>query len=814
VSGLTQALARERLAAEGPNAMPTEAARGAFAVVAGVLRQPMFLLLIGAAAVYLLLGDMREALVLAASLVVVIAITVVQERRTERTLAALRDLSSPRALVIRDGREVRIPGCEVVRGDLLLLREGDRVPADARLAEAHALAIDESMLTGESVPVEKHAGSGSDESVVFSGTLAVRGTGKAEVVATGARTELGRIGAALAGVDRGRTLLEAETAWLVRLVASAALVLSVLVAALYFALRGNALAAVLAGLTLAISLVPEEFPVVLTIFLALGAWRISRQGVLTRRLPAVEMLGATTVLCTDKTGTLTENRMALAQAWHDGAWHAPSTDRGAHGLLDAAALACEPRPFDPMERALLPVDHEARVAGAMLEQRYPLAPGFLAVCHGWRLADGSRIAAVKGAPETVLSLCRVEPAAHERLTAAATDAAGRGLRVLAVARSARPDAAWPADPREMSFEFLGFVALADPVRATVPGAIALCRTAGIRIVMITGDHPATALAIARQAGIDDARALSGIELDAMDDASLARAAASTSVYARVRPEQKLRIVRALRAAGEVVAMIGDGVNDAPALKAAHIGVAMGRRGTDVAREAASLVLIEDDFGSIVGTVRLGRRIHDNIRNAMRYLLAVHVPLAGMALVPLAAGWPLLLFPVHVLFMEFVIDPASSIVFEAEQADPRVMERPPREPGERLFNAQSLAIGFLLGAGVLVAMMGLYAWTLGFATEGEARATAFATLVAGNLALILASRSRNLTMLGTLRRSNPALWWIVAATLAALAATLYLPAVAALFRFEPIGPGLLAAAGAAGFASVLWYDAYKVARPRN
>jgi Ca2+-transporting ATPase len=804
--GLSSAEAGRRLAAEGPNSLPQSRQAGLWGTVLAVLREPMFVLLMGAAAVYLVLGDLAEALVLAASIGAILVITVVQERRTERALEALRDLSSPRALVVRDGAQARIPGAEVVRGDRLLLREGDRVAADGRVGEAYDLEVDESMLTGESLPVPKAAGA-----AVASGTLVVRGSGAAEVTATGARAELGRIGASLATLDSGRTSLERETARMVRYIAWIAGALCVLFAAAFVALRGDPLGGILAGLTLAMSLLPEEFPVVLTIFLALGARRIARHGVLTRRLPAVETLGAATVLCCDKTGTLTENRMTLAQAWTGDGWRPPGA---AHReLVRAAALACEPTPFDPMERAIVAADGPAAPRPA-IERRYPLSGSFLAVAHAYRpAADDARVL-MKGAPETVVALCAMDGEARTRALAAAADAASRGMRVLAVAEARAPPA-WLDAPQGYPWRFAGLVALADPLRPAAAAAIALCRRAGIRVLMITGDHAATARAIAREAGIDAREVVTGPQLEALDDAALRRCVAGTQVFARVRPEQKLRLVLALRDSGEVVAMTGDGVNDAPALKAAHIGIAMGRRGTDVAREAAALVLLEDDFTSIVGTIRLGRRIYDNIRNAMRYLVAVHVPLAGMAFIPLAAGWPLFLFPVHVVFLEFVIDPACSLVFEAERSDPNVMERPPRPVGERLFTPASLALGVALGAGVLVAAALVLGWAQWAGrAEGEARALAFTALVAGNLALIFANRSHELTLLELATHENAALWWILAGATAALAASIYVPAAAGIFRFAAPGLRDLALAAACGAASVLWYDLYKIRRRRR
>jgi Ca2+-transporting ATPase len=808
-TGWTAAEARERLAREGPNSLPSAGRRGLAAIALEVAREPMFLLLAAASSVYLVLGNVQEALVLAASVLVILVITALQQRKTERALEALRDLSSPRATVVRDGVAQRIAGSAVVRGDLLLLAEGDRVPADARLVAVNDLIVDESLLTGESLPVEKWVGAEGRESLVFSGTLAVKGQARAIVSATGPRTEFGRIGASLATQRTERTLLQRETARVVRLIAAAAFVLCAAVALLYFALRGDALAAVLAGLTLAMAILPEEFPVVLTVFLALGAWRIGRRGVLTRHMPAVEMLGAATVLCVDKTGTLTENRMVLAET-------RPAPGVAAGDLLEAAALACELDPFDPMDRAIL-AGAAADAPGAAdirrswrLEHDYPLAPGFRAMCHAWRAPGGEARLAIKGAPETVLALCALDASVLRRALEEAGEAASRGLRLLAVGSADWREPRWPESPQRVTFTFLGFVALSDPVRKSVPAAVAECRRAGIRVVMITGDYPGTACAIAREAGLAaHAEVLTGSELEAMSDEALAQAARRVHVFARILPEQKLRLVNAFKAAGEVVAMTGDGVNDAPALKAAHIGIAMGRRGTDVAREAAALVLLEDDFGSIVETVRMGRRIYENIRNAMRYIIAVHVPTVGMSFLPLVFGWPLFLFPVHVVFLEFVIDPACSVAFEAEASEENAMDRPPRDPRRPLFDAQMLATGLGLGASVLAAVFCVYWWGQSDGrADAELRALGFATIVFGNLALILANRSSERSIAAMLARPNPALWWVVLGTLCALAAAVYVPPVAELFRFAPLGALEVGVALAAGTAGVVWFELMK------
>jgi Ca2+-transporting ATPase len=813
--GLSSAEAERRLLQDGPNTLPAAQPRHTLAIAIEVVREPMFLLLIGGVVIYLLLGDVREALVLAASVLVVMGITVVQERKSERALEALRDLSSPRAHVVRDGVEQRIAGAQAVRGDVLILSEGDRVPADAVLLAVTGLHVDESLLTGESLPVEKQVSSqGAREGLVFSGTLVIKGQGRAEVAATGSRTEMGRIGVSLAAIETGKTSLQIETGRVVRFIATVAIVLCTVLAVSYALLRNDWLGGVLAGLTLAMAILPEEFPLVLTVFLALGAWRIGRHGVLTRRIPAVEMLGATTVLCVDKTGTLTENRMSVAEVFYAGQWRKPDTQAAV--LLEAAALACELDPFDPMERAILLAAESVAPSATTarrewrLQADYPLHAGFLAICHGWRSPQGEMRVAIKGAPETVLALCAIDADARASAMDEVTRASQRGLRLLAVAESPWNDTLWASDPAQYPFRWLGFVALADPLRASVPAAVAECRRAGIRVVMITGDHPGTALAIARQAGIEaDNGALTGAEIAAMNDVELAQAAARVQVYARITPEQKLRLVMAYKADGEVVAMTGDGVNDAPALKAAHIGVAMGRRGTDVAREASSLVLINDDFGSIVETVRLGRRIYRNIRNAMCYLISVHVPTVGIAFLPLAFGWPLILFPVHVVFLEFIIDPACSIVFEAEAGDDDAMTQAPRDPAQPLFDARTVGMSLLAGVTVLISVCLLYGWALAQGRgDGEARALAFAAIVSGNLALIIMNRADEKSFIGAFVQPNPALWWIVLGTVAALAASLYVAPVARIFRFDALAAHDLLMALIAGIAGVFGVDAAK------
>ncbi|MGE5672773.1 MAG: cation-translocating P-type ATPase, partial [Mycobacterium leprae] len=722
--GLTEAEAAERLKTHGYNELPSAKPRTILAIALEVIKEPMFLLLLACGAIYLVVGDLEEALILLSFVFLIMGITFFQERKTERALEALRDLSSPRALVIREGREHRIAGREVVPGDLVVLSEGDRVPADGLLLSVLNLSVDESLLTGESVAVRKVAAEdeqetlcrpgGDDLPAVYSGTLVVRGQGVARISATGAQTEIGKIGRSLKSVEPESTPLQREVGRLVKNFALIGLALCLVVGLTYALTRSDWLHGILAGLTLAMAMVPEEFPVVLTIFLALGAWRISRRQVLTRRVPAVETLGSATVLCVDKTGTLTQNHMSIRQFCVSGQFHelADGTHEPLpelyHEVAEFGILASQRDPYDPMEIAFKEVGQqhlsgtEHLHANWSLVHEYPLSRELLALSHVWRSPDGDDyVIAVKGAPEAVGDLCHLSPEANRAMTHEVSVMAERGLRVLGVAKATFQEGALPDGPHDFDFEFVGLAGLADPVRPAVPGAVAECHKAGIRVVMITGDYPATARAIARQIGLLPLEnVVTGPELDEMSDAELADRVRSCSIFARVVPEQKLRLVNAFKANGEVTAMTGDGVNDAPALKSAHIGIAMGGRGTDVAREAASLVLLDDDFSSIVAAVRLGRRIFDNLRKAMAYILAVHVPIAGMSLIPVLFKWPLALLPVHVVFLEMIIDPACTVVFEGEREEADVMDRAPRNPAEPMFGARLISVSLLQGISVL------------------------------------------------------------------------------------------------------------------
>ena len=794
ISGLTEAEALQRLQSEGANLLPQAQSRRVLKMMKGIVTEPMVALLIGCGSIYFFLGDTHEALMLWGFLFLIMGITFYQERRAEYALQALRNLSSPRALVIRDGVRKRIAGCDLVRGDILILSEGDKIPADAELLSSRNFSVDESLVTGESVPVIKMASPKEPLPFLYSGTTVVRGSGIARVSATGLSSEIGKIGKALKETPLETTPLQKETASLVRVVASLAAVLCLSVVVVYAIHRADWLEGLLAGLTLAMAILPNELPAVLTIFLALGAWRLSLRRVLTRQSPVVEALGAATVLCVDKTGTLTCNRMALRKLWTQEGSHEISVEpnqplpESFHELIEFGILAGEREATDPMDFAFQKVgndllfDTEHLHPDWSLIQQYPLSEKLLAVSHVWKTIGGNALPiAAKGAPEAIVDLCHLPSQEAEAVLNQARQMGSQGYRVLGVAKANTSLKQLPNEAHDFDFLFVGLVGLQDPIRPEVPEAIKQCHQAGIRVVMITGDHADTALSIAKEIGLASQNGvLTGDEIRRISKAELQERLSQISVCARMLPEQKLALIEGFKARGEIVAMTGDGVNDAPALKSAHIGIAMGKRGTDVAREAASLVLLDDDFGSIVAAVRMGRRIDDNLRRAMAYLLAVHIPITGISVLPVFLNLPLVLLPIHIAFLHLIIEPVCSIAFEAESEAENMMNRKPRPIGEKLFSKHVLFPALGMGASLFVLVSGIYfsAWYLG-RNESEIRALTFSVLVISNLGLLIGQRSLFQLF------QNKVLSAISVASLILLSVILSVPAAQKLFRFSSI-----------------------------
>ncbi len=826
--GLTEVEARELLQLHGPNVLKDARRASLWSQLFGIVREPTILLLCVCAGVYLMIGDLEEGLLLSGSVAFIIGITFYQERKTGNAIEALRDLTSPRALVIRGGVEKRIASAEVVPGDIVVLQEGDRIPADCELVSSAHLSVDESLLTGESFPVMKSVAPSAEaaQRKVHATTLAIKGRGIARVTETGTRTSVGKIGEALDEVASD-TPLQREMQDIVRIVGAIALAVCLAITALYGITRGDWPQAVLAGLASAMSLLPEEFPVVLTVFFSMGAWRMSRAKVLTRRLNAIENLGAISVLCVDKTGTLTKNRMTVAglavpdaarggSTWleADRLEERPELPEEFHALLEFGVLASHRDPFDPMEKAIRSLT-ESRLSGTehihsdwKMVEEYPLSDALLAMSCVWegmskpereRVA-GSRIIASKGAPEAVADLCHLSEAERASIGEQVRKMADRGLRVLGVARADFDSARLPDDQHAFDFRFLGLIGMEDPLRPEVPAAVRECREAGIRVVMMTGDHPETALKIAREAGLDGAGGvLTGTRIAEMNDPELRMRLRETSVFARILPEQKYRIVNALKNSGRVVAMTGDGVNDAPSLRAADVGIAMGARGTDVAREAADIVLMDDHFASIVGGIRLGRRIHDNIRGTLSYLVGVHILIGGAALIPVLFKWPLALLPPQIVLLELIIDPACSLVFEGRPAQAELMKRAPRILGARLFGGGAAIRSVIQGGIPMVLGMVAFGWLLARGTSGQiASGMAFLFVVGANLGLILSNlRTQKGDGHPTIGRAGVIL---VFAILLILAVLLQFDGVGRLFGVS--GVTCSEAAGTVGFAVVI------------
>ncbi|MGZ3722129.1 MAG: cation-translocating P-type ATPase [Bdellovibrionales bacterium] len=795
-TSLTDTQAQKLLVQSGANELPQSKKENFWIRSSELLKEPMLLLLIATAAIYLAIGDLGEGVMLAASVFVVIGISLYQERKSENALAALRELSSPRALVIRSGKERRIAATQLVPGDLIVLHEGDRVPADACLLESSNLNVDESLLTGESFPAKK-----SKEDNVYSSTLVVGGTAYARVTKTGANTEVGKIGKSLQEAEPEELNLTKEIRQIVRLFAWTGALVCVAIVLLYGLSHGTWVQAFLIGLATEMALMPEEFPVVLTIFLAMGAWRLSKIQVLIRRPGSIERLGAVTVLCVDKTGTLTENQMTVAGLNNSrttidiDSSSALNLAEDFHQVVEFGVLASHLDPFDPMEKAIRRLvesgnwgkDHIHR--NWDLVRDYPLSAELMAMSCVWKdPAADSYIIASKGAPEAVIDLCHLSPMNAQQILDATKQMAGRGLRVLGVARGSFSEKPLPKNQHDFSFQWVGLIGLEDPLRAEVPAAVQLCRNAGIRIIMMTGDYPETALKIAGQAGIDTLNALlTGSELNSLSDAEVSDRLRSAHIFARMVPEQKLRIVKLLRAMGHVVAMTGDGVNDAPSLKWADVGISMGARGTDVAREASDIVLLDDNFNSSVSGIHRGRLIFSNIKKAMSYIVSIHVPIAGLSILPVVFNWPLILMPIHIVFLELIIDPACTLMFESLAAEDGTMSSPPRSLNARLFSSKDMLRSFLQGAlvlGVATAVL-WYETQFNHDDSDRARTFTFIILAMGNIGLIFADMSGGSFQQLKLIFSKASNWLIVLGIILCTFLLTQIAEVRLLFHFGPL-----------------------------
>lgn len=794
--GLTTEQSKAQLEKFGFNELPISKSKNLFKIALEVAKEPMFVLLIGCGLLYFIIGDYTEGTVLMSWIIIIIFITFYQHQKTEKALESLRKMSSPRALVIRNGIEIRIAGREVVPEDIVILNEGDRVPADGVIIETMNIAVDESLLTGESIPIQKETSSANpNNSAVFSGTLIVKGNARMLVHKTGILTKFGQIGKSLESIETKQTNLQKETKKLIRTFFILGALLSIIVIIAFYFTRGDIIQSLVNGIATAMAMLPEEFPVVLTVFLAIGSWRLSKNNVLTRKPSAIETLGSATVLCSDKTGTITQNKMEIASIYYNellyknDEFSVKSTEL--EEFVYISSMASQKDTLDPMDIAISELysnlyPHENDLT---LLKEYPLSKDLFAISRVFNKND-THVVYCKGAPEAILGLCKLDEATKNKYLLIVKQLAEQGQRLLGVAYAEWNSATLPEKQDAFDFTFTGLLGFEDPIRTEVPAAIQECYHAGIRTIMITGDYALTALSIAKQAGIKtDGIVLTGNDLREMNDDLLKEKIKTTNVFARIVPEQKLRIIKALKSNGEIVAMTGDGVNDAPALKAADIGIAMGLKGTDVAREASSLVLLDDNFASIVKAIRSGRRIFDNLQKAMSYIIAIHIPIIVLTLIPaFFPAIPILLMPLHIVFMELIIDPICSIAFESEGEEKGIMNRPPRNPNERFFGSRKILTSLLMGLFLTAVVFAVYIISIQeLHSDGEIRAIAFSTLIIGNIFLIISTLSTTRNFVAILRERNIALLIIIGLAFTILSLVILIPSFRTVFAFE--FPGL-------------------------
>lgn len=784
----------------------------------GIFKEPMFLLLVGAAALYFILGEPREALIMLVFVVFVASITFIQEWKTEQTMNALKDLTAPKVNVLRDGRTITIKSTELVPGDIVFLSEGERIPADCEVLEVSNFSVDESVLTGESehvfkVPVGTTESSKEywKQDYLYAGTLSVFGKCTARVAATGLNTEYGKIGKAISEAKEEMTPLQRKTRSLVKAMALTGLVLCLIVVCVSYLYNKDLIQSILSGITLAMGIIPEEFPVVLTVFLSLGAFRLAKQNTLMRRISAVETLGSATVLCVDKTGTITQNNMKVKVVYDsDNMIDADRFKDGSLGRL--MVMACEKDPYDPMEKAIVNAANmksSDAFDGAGIEYKIPFDSKTKRMANIYDMEKGFYVAA-KGSPETIIPLCDLENDSREKILDAVDKMSSRGLRVIALADAKSSEVYENLD--EYTLSFRGLVGLQDPPKDGVREAIQTCKKAGIRVVMITGDYSKTAMAIGNEIGLKYKDcAITGDDIDSMSEDELCEAVKHCDIFSRVIPEHKMKIVKALKKNGDIVAMTGDGVNDAPALKNADIGVAMGKRGTEVAKEASHMILMDDNFTTIVNSVKDGRRIYDNIRKAMVYILIIHIPIAALALFAPLFNLPQLLLPVHIVLLELIIDPTCSIIFEGEEAEQNIMDRPPRSPKEPLLTGKLLLKVLLQGLTMFLAafLPFHYLIDMGYGVD-YARSFALVTLVFSNVILVLVNRSNTQYFFRIFGKGkNRARLFINCAALVMVLAIVFVPFLQPVFKTAALDIGALITALAAGFIAAGWWEAVKL-----
>ncbi|MBP7156802.1 MAG: cation-translocating P-type ATPase [Flavobacteriales bacterium] len=824
-TGLTDAEVIAARAKHGSNTIEERTGGAFWPAVKGAVLEPMFLLLLATSIIYFALGERTEAYFMAGAIVLVSAISIYQDSRSRKALAALRAFSEAQATVIRNNAVVKVPVEEVVLGDLAVAEEGSLLAADGVIVQSNDFSVNESILTGEAFAVARSMDD-PELAKVSKGTQVVAGLAVFRVSSVGKATQLGKISTSLAAIEVPPTPLQQQITRFVRNMAIVGVVVFLAVWAVAYSRSGSLLDSLLTGLTLAMSILPEEIPVAFATFLALGAWRLAKQGVIVKRSTTVETLGSATVICTDKTGTITENRMTLAQLFVEanGRTRAPDEWREpeAQHVIEVAMWASEPVPFDPMEVALHKAytdttQHDRRPAFHMAHE-YPLGGKPPMMTHVFANATGERIIACKGAPERVLRQSSLSDAQRTAVLSQVGSLAGQGLRVLGVAEAKLSGEVYPKDQEGFTLDFLGLVAFNDPPKAGIAAVFQQFYNAGIQVKIITGDNALTTAAIAEQTGFRGAeKTMDGDAMMQLDDAALQKAVHDTNIFTRMFPEAKLRIINALQAEGHVVAMTGDGVNDGPALKAAHIGIAMGKRGSELAKEAASLILVNDDLGNMVDAVAMGRKIYGNLKKAIQYIISIHIPIILTVSLPLFLGWvyPNIFTPLHVIFLELIMGPTCSIVYENEPLEKDGMLRPPRPLSLTFLTWKDLSISIWQGLVITLGTLGAYQLAVHQGHPEElVRTMVFSTLVVANIGLTLVNRSFTASVFTTYANNNQLIRGMLLLTIGLLAALLYVPLFREFFHLASPSIAQLGTAASIGLASVAWFEVYKWIKRRS
>lgn len=789
-----------------------------------MFKEPMFLLLLLATSIYFITGEYSNGIFMLAAIVLVSAISLFQESKSRNAIEELKKLSQPKSKVIRNGDIIEIPSEEIVLGDLIQTEEGTFVPADGTIIQSNDFSVNESILTGESLSVFKNEKSENNQ--VFQGTIAASGLAICEVTAIGNQTQLGKIGKSIESIVEEKTPLQLQIGNFVKKLSLVGLIIFIIVWAVNYYNSRLLLDSLLKALTLAMSIIPEEIPVAFTTFMALGAWRLMKMGIIVKHTKTVETLGSATVICTDKTGTITENKMSLAQ-WYTLSNNTMNGNENSNEkisteeqeLLAISMWASEPIPFDGMEIALheayskLDID-DARPHFKLIHE-YPLDGKPPMMTHIFENHKGTRIIAVKGAPEAIIACSKLSKDEVQKINNAIESMSEEGFRVLGVGVSEFVGKPFPKTQQEFAFNFLGVVAFYDPPKENIKKVFDTFYNAGIQVKIVTGDNATTTSTIARQIGFNNPEnTLNGDELMEMDDATLKKKVMETTIFTRMFPEAKLKIIEALKANNQIVAMTGDGVNDGPALKSAHIGIAMGKKGTEIAKQAANLILIEDDLAKMTDAIAMGRKIYINLKKAIQYIISIHIPIVLIVFIPLVLGWiyPNIFSPVHIIFLEIIMGPTCSIIYENEPMESNLMLQKPRPLTNTFFNLKEITISIVQGLVITLGLLFVYQYCVREnCTESVTRTVVFLTLIASNIFLTLANRSFYYSILTTIKYKNNLVLMIIGITVLITSLLLFVPVFSHFFLFETVSTMQIVMSILVGFVSVMWIEIFKAVK---